>query len=93
MAIMSKDPAAQIESLGTDGKPVPRRRLKYYFSLGLALLTCPCHVPILIFVLSGTAASVFLAQNLLLAVAIMLPFFLISVVFTMHFYRGKGYKD
>lgn len=35
----------------------PTRSLKGYLLLGLAFLTCPCHVPILVAVLAGTGLA------------------------------------
>jgi len=48
----------------------------------LAFLTCPCHLPILLLLLSGTAAGTFLSQNLALAFMLLLPVFLLSAVAT-----------
>ncbi len=48
----------------------------------LAFLTCPCHLPILLLLLSGTAAGTFLSQNLGLAFMLLLPVFLLSAVAT-----------
>jgi mercuric ion transport protein len=44
----------------------------------LAVLTCPCHLPILLLVLSGTAAGAYLSQNLGIAFLLLLPVFLLS---------------
>lgn len=44
----------------------------------IAVLTCPCHLPILTALLSGTAAGAFLADNLVLAAVLLLAVFLIS---------------
>jgi len=48
----------------------------------LAVLTCPCHLPFLLLLLSGTAAGVFLSQNIWLAAVLLLPVFLLSAFAT-----------
>lgn len=53
-----------------------------YFTGAIAMLTCPCHLPILLLLLSGTAAGAFLSENLGLAVLILLPIFLSSAIAT-----------
>ncbi|MEE9146716.1 MAG: mercury resistance protein [Candidatus Tectomicrobia bacterium] len=39
---------------------------KPYLSVGVALLTCPCHVPILVGALSGTVLGGWLSQYTLI---------------------------
>jgi mercuric ion transport protein len=48
----------------------------------LALLTCPCHLPILLLLLSGTAAGIYLSRNLGIAFILLLPIFLLSAFAT-----------
>jgi len=60
----------------------PVRGVMTYFMGAIAVLTCPCHLPILILLLSGTAAGAFLSENLGLAVLILLPIFLLSAIAT-----------
>jgi mercuric ion transport protein len=55
----------------------------------LALLTCPCHVPILIFLFSGTAADTFLEQSLGRAVLLLLPVFILSPIATWRLLSPK----
>ncbi len=45
----------------------PQKR-KGYVNLAIAALTCPCHVPIYLAVLGGTAFGVFLRDNILLLI-------------------------
>ncbi|MBX9813055.1 MAG: mercury resistance protein [Burkholderiales bacterium] len=53
-----------------------------YFMGAIAVLSCPCHLPILIALLSGTAASAFLSENIGLAAVLLLPVFLLSAFAT-----------
>ena len=53
-----------------------------YFMGAIAVLTCPCHLPILLLLLSGTAAGAVLSQNLGTAILVMLPVFLLSAFAT-----------
>lgn len=41
----------------------PPRSLKGYLLLGLAVVTCPCHLPILLVVLAGTGLAGALSQH------------------------------
>jgi mercuric ion transport protein len=64
-------------------KPVSAVRGTMTYVMGaLALLTCPCHLPILLLLLSGTAAGSFLSQNLGIAFLLLLPVFLLSAIAT-----------
>ncbi|MBM3358748.1 MAG: mercury resistance protein [Betaproteobacteria bacterium] len=64
-------------------KALPRGHPALTYLMGtLAVLTCPCHLPILIVLLSGTAAGVFLQKNLLVAVLVLLPIFLVTALST-----------
>jgi mercuric ion transport protein len=56
----------------------------------LAVLTCPCHVPILAVVLSGTAAGAFLSENLVVAV---LAFSLLFALFVWAALRAFRARD
>lgn len=68
--------------MDTTNATSPVRPVKTYFMGAIAVLTCPCHLPILILVLSGTAAGAFLQANLGLAILILLPIFLLSAFAT-----------
>ena len=73
------------------GKETPAaRRVKYYVSALFAFLTCPCHIPILLFLLSGTAAGAFLARNVWVVLALLLPVFLYSVITAMRSFEWHG---
>lgn len=60
----------------------PVRGAMTYFMGSLAVLTCPCHLPILLLLLSGTAAGAFLSENIGLAAVMLLPVFLLSAIVT-----------
>lgn len=60
----------------------PVRGVMTYFMGAIAVLTCPCHLPILILLLSGTAAGAFLSENVGLAALVLLPVFLLSALAT-----------
>ncbi len=71
----------------SDGRPAVKR----YLLAGVAVLTCPCHVPILIAVLSGTAAGAWLADHTLPAVAILAIVFVLSLSAALRAWRtGEG---
>ena len=53
----------------------PRRGWKPYASLGLAMLTCPCHLPLLLGALAGTALGVWMRQYALVVFLAMLGLF------------------
>jgi mercuric ion transport protein len=59
----------------------PRRALTYFMGT-LAVLTCPCHLPILILILSGTAAGAVLKANVALAAIVLLAVFLLTAIAT-----------
>lgn len=50
----------------------------YWLALVVAL-TCPCHIPILVFALSGTAAGALLADYTVAALALMTIVFVLSL--------------
>ncbi len=60
----------------------PVRGVMTYVMGAIAVLTCPCHLPILLLLLSGTAAGAFLSQNLGTAFLLLLPVFLLSAFAT-----------
>lgn len=58
-------------------------RSAYYAMAVLALLTCPCHLPILLLLLSGTAAGAFVTEYFGAALALLVVLFLFSVTAAM----------
>lgn len=69
----------------------PPGSLKGYLLLGLAFVTCPCHLPIVLAVLAGTGLAGALTQYLGLA------FLALSVIFVASLFLGlralKSYKE
>ena len=68
----------------------PVRGAMTYFMGAITVLTCPCHLPILLVLLSGTAAGAFLQANLGLAVLVLLPLFLLSAIATWRLLDREG---
>ena len=67
------------------GSAAPRQRWHTYLGLGLALLTCPCHLPLLLALLAGTALGAWLSQHVLLALLAMSGLFALAL---LHGSRG-----
>jgi len=60
----------------------PQRDWKRVLSLGLAVVTCPCHIPIFLGLLAGTVLGAWLRHYMLVAV------FAMSGVFVVTLYYG-----
>lgn len=58
------------------------KSLKGYLLLGLAFITCPCHLPLLLLVLAGTGLAGALSQHFGLA------FLALSVIFVASLFLG-----
>ena len=56
----------------------PQRR-KGYMNLAIAALTCPCHVPVYLAVLGGTAFGVFMKDNIILLILGLTAIFLLTL--------------
>ncbi len=55
----------------------PQRR-KGYINLAIAAFTCPCHVPIFLVILGGTAFGIFLRDNIFLIILGLTAIFLLT---------------
>ena len=66
----------------TDAGSSAPRSVKGYFLLGLAFVTCPCHLPLLLAVLAGTGLAGALSQHFWLI------FLALSVVFVASLMYG-----
>lgn len=53
----------------------------------LALLTCPCHLPLVAFLLAGTSAGAFIAENMGLATLSAVILFGVSCLFAIRSYK------
>ena len=59
----------------------PQGNAKKYLSLGLAVLTCPCHAPILVAVLAGTALGGWTSAHLSVVIPAMAGIFILSLLY------------
>lgn len=53
----------------------------------LAALTCPCHLPIVLLALSGTAAGAVVSQHKGIAVVVLLALFVLSLARVLRAFR------
>ena len=65
-----------------------KRRAGYGLAL-IAVITCPCHLPILLLLLSGTAAGAFVTEYFAVALALLGVLFLFSVTAAMRLLQGN----
>jgi mercuric ion transport protein len=80
--------------MDTTNPTSPVRRGITYLMGAIAVLTCPCHLPILMALLSGTAAGALLQENVGLAAGLLLPVFLLSAIATWRLLdRSPGGKS
>ncbi len=73
-------------------RPAWRRRWSGAFGL-LALLTCPCHVPLLALAFSGTVAGALLAAHFDAARMLFTVVFLLSICAAIWVWHGQGVDD
>lgn len=59
----------------------PPKSLKGYLLLGVAFVTCPCHLPLLMAVLAGTGLAGALSQYFGLAFLVLSVIFLFSLIY------------
>lgn len=55
----------------------------------LAALTCPCHLPIMLLVLSGTAAGAFVSQHMGVAVIVLVALFALFLARALTAFRAS----
>jgi mercuric ion transport protein len=67
-----------------------RRTLTGYFLSFAAVITCPCHVPILIVILSGSAAGAFLTEHFVSAVLLLTGLFILSLTGAIKIFGSNG---
>ncbi|MGH7430584.1 MAG: hypothetical protein ACREI5_02020, partial [Candidatus Methylomirabilales bacterium] len=72
---------------------VEARNGRGYFHLILAAVTCPCHVPIYLAILGGTALGAFLQENLLLFILALTGIFVVALRRDLQLSRAKGKAD
>jgi len=66
-----------------------RQRIDSYLFAALALVTCPCHLPIWIAVLAGTTAGAFLSEHWIISALALTGLFVLSLARVL---RGFGAK-
>ncbi len=69
-----------------------RNRRGYVYVL-LAVVTCPCHLPIFAVLLSGSAVGAFLSDHVGTALTILSVLFIFSLVAAVRVLRGKQAHD
>ena len=69
-----------------------RNRRGYVYVL-LAVVTCPCHLPIFAVLLSGSAVGAFLSDHFGTALTIFSVLFIFSLVAAVRVLRGKQAHD
>ena len=74
------------------GLETSRRRRGHVYAV-LALITCPCHLPIFALLLSGSAVGVFLSDHLGTALTIFSLLFVFSLAAAVRVLRGKQAHD
>ncbi len=78
----------------TTDKPGAVRGVMTYLMGTIAFLTCPCHLPILLLLLSGTAAGSALAANTGTALFVLLAIFALSAYATWRLLdRGEAARE
>lgn len=60
--------------------PGPPRSAKGHLLLGVAFVTCPCHLPLLLAVLAGTGLAGGLSQHFSVAFVVLTGIFVVSLV-------------
>ena len=72
----------------TDAGSRAPRSLKGYFLLGLAFVTCPCHLPLLVAVLAGTGLAGALSQHFWLIFLALSAVFVASLMYGLKALKG-----
>lgn len=67
-----------------------RKPITGYLWGGLAVLTCPCHLPILAVVLAGTTAGAFLGEHWVIAALGLTGLFLLSLSRALRAFRERS---
>lgn len=73
-----------------EAKPNKGSRWGAYVWSGLAALTCPCHLPLLVAVLAGTTAGAFLGEHWLVAALALTGLFLLSLTRALRAFKRRS---
>lgn len=74
----------------TSSHQTARQRLSAYLLAALAVVSCPCHLPIWIAVFSGTSAGAVLGEHWGLAAVALTGLFVASAAGAMRMFGRKG---
>ncbi len=69
----------------------PARGVKGYLMLGLAFVTCPCHLPVVLVLLAGTGMGAYVKENLVLSGIALTGVFLVSLLLGLR-WMGSGQR-
>lgn len=78
---------------GLERPALQRRPLKAYLLLGLAVITCPCHLPLLLAILAGTALTGAINPYLGVAFVAMTVIFVVSLLYGLKAWRQAERKE
>ena len=67
-----------------------RQRIGSYLFAALALVTCPCHLPIWIAVLAGTTAGAFLSEHWVISALALTGLFVLSLARVLRVFGAKA---
>ncbi|ABE44152.1 broad-spectrum mercury transporter MerE [Polaromonas sp. JS666] len=67
-----------------------RKPLSGYLWGALAVLTCPCHLPVLAAVLAGTTAGAFIGEHWVVAAIALTGLFGLSVARLLRAFKGRS---
>lgn len=70
--------------------PATRKPPTGYLWGALAVLTCPCHLPVLAILLTGTSVGAFLADHLGIAVLALTGLFVLSLARALQAFRRRS---
>lgn len=70
--------------------PTVRQRISAYLFTALALVTCPCHLPILLALLAGTTAGAYLSEHWGIAALALTALFALSLTRAMRAFGSKS---
>ncbi len=73
-------------------RSVQPRSLKGYLLLGLAFVTCPCHLPLLLVVLAGTGLAGALTQYFGIAFLVLSVIFIASLALGLKAIKGSDQR-
>jgi len=70
--------------------PTARQRISAYLFTALALVTCPCHLPILLALLAGTTAGAYLSEHWGIAALALTALFALSLTRAVRAFGSKS---